>query len=100
MASFWDKVERRQRLAADGGAELRDSQIELWGWCDERPRDKVRTWGNGFAGNLLRPPPRQNGFNVVGGNNLGADTVIVDAADDLRAADLPAVVTPTPDNER
>jgi hypothetical protein len=110
MVSFWDKVERRQQLAADEGVELRDVQIELWGWCDERRRDWVRTPRNGWAGNLLRPPPRQNGGNVVGGNNLGADTVIVDATDDLPVADLsatdlsetdlPAVVTSTPDDGR
>jgi hypothetical protein len=115
MVSFWDKVERRQRLAADEGVELRDLQIELWGWRDERPRDGVRNWRNGFAGNRLPPPPRQNGFNIVGGNNLGADTVIVDATDDLLVAELPvadlsatdmsetdlsAVVTSTPDDGR
>jgi hypothetical protein len=109
MASFWDKVEKRQRLVADKGAELRDLQIELWGWCDERPRDGLRTPHNGWAGNLLRPPPRQNGGNVVGGN---LDVVVVVdvpatdlAADDLPVADLPvtnrlAAVTPTPDDER
>ena len=104
MTSFWDKVERRQRLAADGGAELRALQIELWGWRDERERDKVRTPRNGWAGNLLPPPPRRNGGNVVGGN-LDADAVIVDAADDplaaqLQAADLPATATSKSDDER
>jgi hypothetical protein len=64
MASFWDKVERRQRLAADRGTELRDLQIELWGWCDERLRDGRRTKHNGWAGNLVKPR-RQNGHNEV-----------------------------------
>jgi hypothetical protein len=109
MVSFWDKVERRQRLAADKGIELCDLQRELWGWCDERERDKVRTWSNGWAGNLLRPPPRQNGGNVVGGN-LGVaavdDTPATDLAADhplatqLQAADLPAADTSTPDDGR
>jgi hypothetical protein len=110
QVSFWDKVERRQRLAADEGAELRDLQIELWGWCDERPRDGIRTRHNGWAGNLLRPPPRRNGGNVVGGNlGVGAadDLFLVEMvqADDLPVAEVPmtdppAAVTPTPGAER
>jgi hypothetical protein len=104
VVSFWDKVEKRQRLAADRGAELRDLQIELWGWCDKRPRDGVRTRHNGWAGNLLRPPPRRNGGNVVG-CSPDAGAVIVDAADDLLVAelpvaDLPAAVASTPNDER
>jgi hypothetical protein len=106
MASFWDKVERRQRLAAGRGAELRDLQIELWGWCDERPRNGVRTWRNGWAGNLLRPLPRQNGGNVVGGNLDTDAEVIVGAANGLLMVEQPgaeqpaAAVTPTPGAER
>jgi hypothetical protein len=57
MVSFWDKYERRQREAAENGEALRAHQIELWGWCDERPRDGVRTWHNGWAGNLVKRPP-------------------------------------------
>jgi hypothetical protein len=104
MTSFWDKVERRQKAAAEQSTSLRDLQIELWGWCDERPRDWARTRHNGWAGNLLRPPPRRNGGNIVGGN-LDADAVVASAADglpvtNLPAADLPAMVTPAPSDAR
>jgi hypothetical protein len=109
VVSFWDKVERRQRLAADRGAELRDLQIELWGWCDERPRDGVRTRHNGWAGNVLGPPARRNGGNVVGGK-LDADTVgevpatglaAIDlSATDLSATDLSATATSKSHDER
>jgi hypothetical protein len=106
MASFWDKVERRQRLAADRGVELRGLQIELWGWCDERPRDGVRTRHNGWAGNLLRPLPRQNGGNVVGDHDLGAGAVDEQPAMDQPANEQPvaaeqprAVITPAPDDD-
>jgi hypothetical protein len=96
MTSFWDKVERRQKAAAEQSTSLRDLQIELWGWCDERPRDGILTKHNGWAGNLLRSPPRQNGGN--------ADAVVAGAADylvaELPAADLPAVVTPAPSDAR
>jgi hypothetical protein len=66
MTSFWDKVEQRQRVVVDRRTALRNLQLELWGWCDERPRDG--------AGNLLPTPPRQNGFSVVGGD-LSASAV-------------------------
>jgi hypothetical protein len=104
MTSFWDKIEQRRKLAADRGIALRDLQVELWGWCDERPRDRVRTRRNGWAGNLLRPSRRRNGGNIVRGNPDAA-AVIVDAADgplvaELPVADLPAAVSSTPDDER
>jgi hypothetical protein len=104
MTSFWDKVEQRRKLAANRGTTLRDLQLELWGWCDERLRDGIRTRHNGWAGNLLRRPPRRNGGNIVR-SNPDAGAVIVDAADDLLVAelpvaDLPAVVASTPDDER
>jgi hypothetical protein len=111
VTSFWDKVERQRELAGDRGTALRDLQLELWGWCDERPRDRVRTRHNGWAGYLLRPPPRQNCGSVVGGNNLGAGAVddlflveMIPADDPPVAAmlmtDLPAAVVPTPSDER
>jgi hypothetical protein len=92
MASFWDKVERRQRLAADRGAELRDLQIELWGWCDERQRDGLRTRHNGWAGSLVKRQ-RRNDDRVVTSQGAGADAADV-------VADMPVPALPAPDVRR
>jgi hypothetical protein len=89
VVSFWDKVEMQQRLAADRGDELRDLQIEFWGWCDERQRDGLRTRHNGWAGSLVKRQ-RRNDDRVVTSQGAGAGAV--DAV-----ADLPVPALPTPD---
>jgi hypothetical protein len=87
MTSYWDKVERRQKTAASHGTTLRDLQTELWGWCDERPRDGLRTRHNGWAGNLVRSPrrPRDDG------------SAAVSVVDDQFVPDPPVSDPPVPD---
>jgi len=92
VVSFWDTMERRQRLAADRGAALRDLQIEVWGWCDERQRDGLRTRHNGWAGSLVKPQ-RRNDDRVVTSQGAGAG-----AADVI--ADMPVPALPAPDVRR
>jgi hypothetical protein len=61
MSSFWSRYAKRIQRATDEHRSLRELQLELWGWCDMRQRDSVRTSRNGWAENLLRPPIERRG---------------------------------------
>jgi hypothetical protein len=39
MASYWDRTDERRRLIRERARGLKEKQMEMWGWSDERLRD-------------------------------------------------------------
>ena len=65
MTSYWDKTDKKRLRAEVEHESLRDMQLRLWGWCDMRQRDWLRTHRNGWAGNLINPPLERRPYRGV-----------------------------------
>jgi hypothetical protein len=53
MASYWDRTDERRRLIEERSHGLREKQLAMWGWSDERLRDGM--------GRLLKDKPGKRG---------------------------------------
>jgi hypothetical protein len=53
MPSYWDRTDERRRLTEERSRGLKELQLEMWGWSDERLRDGM--------GRLLKDRPGKRG---------------------------------------